>query len=485
MFTTRSRGEAFVGRFSNPAYPQITSLQSQVAEVAWFIRGTTLYRRQLLVRPDLDYYGGANIVPQPTSTSSLPYYGTSVYPTPTTFYALCDLSVHAAGGAYDLSPSPPGYRTVANSLGDLTKRENRFAHAPLVAGAGPPPLLFGWPHAVFQWGTFYSPNPYGGPYGNIVTTNTPTLGRLGLPTLRECSFVDPSNNIAFPLPGTINLGMFPSPLPAPPPPSPTDALTYQGMGNKSSNEPPNEPFDAWDKPNPWDQVDPESGTLRMFYLAPSQYAAMGLSPRLADDIILTNVLSFDLRLWDPTAPVLVNTTNGNVYAPGDAGYAPAVVAFVQNPNTSYSVVSQGAYVDLDYGASALVYANVNSISLTAAQQNSLATLSAFSGPGNAQSGLSVVNANSAAVYDTGSWSYEVDGIDQDGVMGADQGTNGLDDNGNGLIDEAGDGVVSPSELEAPPPYSAPLRGVQIKIRCFEPDSRQIREVTVVQEFVPG
>jgi hypothetical protein len=40
------------------------------------------------------------------------------------------------------------------------------------------------------------------------------------------------------------------------------------------------------------------------------------------------------------------------------------------------------------------------------------------------------------------------------------------------------------EQEAPPPYPAPLRGIQVKIRVFEPDSKQIREVTIVQDFLP-
>ena len=35
-----------------------------------------------------------------------------------------------------------------------------------------------------------------------------------------------------------------------------------------------------------------------------------------------------------------------------------------------------------------------------------------------------------------------------------------------------------------PPYPSALRGIQIKIRVFEPDSRQIREVTVIQDFLP-
>ena len=54
--------------------------------------------------------------------------------------------------------------------------------------------------------------------------------------------------------------------------------------------------------------------------------------------------------------------------------------------------------------------------------------------------------------------------------------NGFDDGGFGAVDD-------PRERQYPPPYTVPLRGIQVKIRCFEPSSRQVREVTVIQEFV--
>jgi hypothetical protein len=59
----------------------------------------------------------------------------------------------------------------------------------------------------------------------------------------------------------------------------------------------------------------------------------------------------------------------------------------------------------------------------------------------------------------------------------DTGTNGFDDDNNGVVDD-------PGEMETSAPYPAPLRGIQVKIRVFEPDSRQVREVTVVQDFLP-
>jgi hypothetical protein len=54
---------------------------------------------------------------------------------------------------------------------------------------------------------------------------------------------------------------------------------------------------------------------------------------------------------------------------------------------------------------------------------------------------------------------------------------GFDSNANGIVDDTG-------ELRTAPPYAVPLRGIQVKIRVFEPDSRQVREVTVVQDFLP-
>ena len=504
MFTTRSRAEPFVGRFylqtqTNPDAWTDTTLQSQVAEVAWFVRGTTLYRRQLLVRPDLDYRAipdvgkskivQQNVVPQPSSTSA-PYYTTPRYPQAFAFYSKCDLSVHAEGQvsgglSYDLSPSPPGFQVIANSLEDLTKRECRFAHQPVLAAVA---KTYGWPHDLRGWGAFYSTTPYAScttpfftppnTYGTInnYPAGTPSVGRLGLPTLRECS----SLNWLF-LPGTIDL------------------ITHQiYLGDKSGNGMSNwgnsqlaEEFDAWDAPFPaWYAKDAASGTITTadpLTGTLSNYFPDWAGSRFGDDVILTNVLSFDVRVWDPTAWVIADGS-GNLYVPGDPGYPAAAVTYAQSG--AVTLVSQGAYVDLYYGGSIAYYMAINNISLSGPQQTQLANLaSSFYGPGNLYSGLGAYDSTPTAqpylptTYDTGSWHYEEDGIDQnkDGIT--DSGTNGIDDNGNGLVDEVID-ASGKTELEVPPPYAVPLRGVQIKIRCFEPDSKQIREVTIVQEFVP-
>ncbi|HYW78837.1 MAG TPA: hypothetical protein VE890_04635, partial [Thermoguttaceae bacterium] len=92
----------------------------------------------------------------------------------------------------------------------------------------------------------------------------------------------------------------------------------------------------------------------------------------------------------------------------------------------------------------------------------------------------------SAIYDTWSTHYEHDGVDQvwadsaapdHGAGEVDWATDGFDNNTDGVVDDAG-------ERETSPPYPVPLRGIRVKIRAFEPDSRQIREVTVVQDFLP-
>ena len=63
--------------------------------------------------------------------------------------------------------------------------------------------------------------------------------------------------------------------------------------------------------------------------------------RIADDVILTNVIGFDVKAWDPTAPVLYDSSQKRVILPGEPGYAIP-------PAGTVSIISHGAYVDLGY-----------------------------------------------------------------------------------------------------------------------------------------
>jgi hypothetical protein len=83
-------------------------------------------------------------------------------------------------------------------------------------------------------------------------------------------------------------------------------------------------------------------------------------------------------------------------------------------------------------------------------------------------------------------------VDQDNNGVIDQGTNGIDDNSDGIVDNGlmdlnGDGDFEDAgesgELETTVPYPFPLRGIEVRLRCYDPSSRQVRQVTIRHTFV--
>jgi hypothetical protein len=330
MFTIRSHGEPFVGRIqgaltrrpdgtilvappTQPGPGQV--IESQLAEVIWWVRYDDadgdgvrsfdepfmLHRRVLLIRPDLDLSAFSR--------------------NEQAFFNANDISA-----CPNVEPGGTGMK--ANSLSDLTKRENRFAH------------------------------------------------------LRSL--------------GNSQRGFFPFPL------NPASVVAKFG-------------------------------------------------PFLGEDVILSDVLAFDVRVYDPQAPVDIS---GSVVpapiVPGDPGYVLS------------NSVARGAYVDLNY-------ARDNSTTL----ENSY-----FSGPSHPLSGLrEYPDGSPVSVYDTWPEDYERDGVDQDGRFGVDQATNGLDDDNQFGVDDAG-------ERETAAPYAVPLRGLQVTIRMMDFSTRQVRQVSVVGDFVP-
>lgn len=89
-------------------------------------------------------------------------------------------------------------------------------------------------------------------------------------------------------------------------------------------------------------------------------------------------------------------------------------------------------------------------------------------------------------YDTWTLAYERDGLDQNGNGIIDEYSNGLDDNGipGGPAINLLNGVDDISERETAPPYPYPLRGIQVRIRVYEPNTRQARQATVESDFIP-
>ena len=276
LFTTRSLDGSFVGRHGNDA------IESPYAEIAWFCReaaeqpvaGTKLYnlhRRQLLVTA----YVGTPAFIGNMITGTLPNID------------------------YDLSLRQEGNRLVPNSLGDLTKRENRFNRQP---------------------------------------------------------------NFPF-------------------------AFRVDGQGRPPSN------------------------------------ATFDNTPRIWEDVILTNVIAFDVRVFDPEARA--QTTATTTLLPGDPGYG--------GGNAGY-----GAFVDLGGGQGGKLGAAIS--------QKSRLTL---------------------PTYDTWSTHYESNGLDEDGQNGPDQGADGID---------------NPQTYETSPPYPVRLDGVEVRIRCYDPTAKQVRQITVRHGF---
>jgi hypothetical protein len=272
----------------------------------------------------------------------------------------------------------------------LTRRESRFAHQ-----ATP------FPHKASLW-CWQCPNAVTGP---------PALTIPTLPTLRECCSKSPTSTYW-------NAGT-------------TNPPGTQNLVVAATN--PNGNVDFWTNNTAYRPTD--------IMLATALGLTADNSLRVADDVILTNVIGFDVKAWDPI---------------------------------------QGQYVDLGY----------SNAPYAAGNQNGFAHLGTPKSRLNADQGSSSV-PKTARVYDTWSTHYEAVGF-----IGAvadarpvGNGINGFDDQGQdpynlaNLI--AADGIVDDeNEQITSPPYPIPLRGIQVKIRIFEPDSKQIREVTVVQEFLP-
>jgi type II secretory pathway component PulJ len=377
LFTTRSTGRPFVGKCASLASGTI---RSDVAEVAWFVRGRTLYRRVLLVAPAQGPW---------TLAQAAGFYGNNDI----------SVSVQNRGGANML---------VANTLGDLTRRECRFAH---------PTDVFPCNAARWCW-------KYLLPTGCTTTVGGYTWLTLpSLPTLRECSSA-----------GWVAGGAVPPVMSAPPTPPPPITLDF------------------------WSNI----LTYRLADNAMCGAFSIADGSRVADDVILNNVIGFDVKVWDPHVVVRETNVGNGAYVdvfPGDNGYALAYsrVGTVVN-SRAYALVAPGAYVDLGFAG------GFPGVAYSAGNANSFGHL------GHNRSSLAAA-VNGWRVYDTYSTSHF-----------SANASNGLDDDNNGVVDD--DNEKWPVGQDLAPPYPIPLRGIQVKIRVFEPDSRQVREVTVVQDFLP-
>jgi type II secretory pathway pseudopilin PulG len=197
--------------------------------------------------------------------------------------------------------------------------------------------------------------------------------------------------------------------------------------------------------------------------------------RVWEDVILTNVIAFDVRVFDPAARAEVVATGTTRY-PGEPGYAVATAAS--------GTGARGAYVDLGWGGgSPMTIASIASWppSGTSASTGTTAFQSAGMRVTNAPTNMTLPVVTSGtlpgATYDTWSLHYEFNGVDDDGDGVIDEGTDGVDNDSPPNVPD------DPAEYETTPPYPVPLRGIEVRIRCYEPTSKQIRQITIRHTFV--
>jgi len=394
-FTVRSQGEPYVAQMLSVYDGTTVTIKSQEAEVIWYAveqpDGTrNIYRRLLLIAP------WTHTPQEAVNNSNPPMLGyfnpqapNSDAPDPVAAF-FRSFNISARLERHPTSPNPNRMRWVPNTLADLTKRENRFAHSTDRLLHNPDPL------SIF---------PYATDTRRIRPSDTPSLSPL---------------------------------VPA------------------------------------------------------------------AEDIVATNVLACDLRVFDPSAKLFYYDPNNNGIQPGDVVVEPGDIGWHLRDRTSndWKPAGQGAYVDLAYDlgmqdrndvdqwiASPLEAMQTGYVALDASPQQTL-TRAAFSVAPHIKSQSRVPNLalGVRGYYDTWSYHYEYDGIDQDGDNLIDEGTDGLDLDRNavpgtnrGQIEHV-HGVDDIAERETSPPDPVPLRGMEVRIRVYEPDTRQIREVSVKQNF---
>jgi prepilin-type N-terminal cleavage/methylation domain-containing protein len=177
--------------------------------------------------------------------------------------------------------------------------------------------------------------------------------------------------------------------------------------------------------------------------------------KFGEDRVLANLLAFDVRVFDPLAPIYEDAGRVTALTPGDIGYRNLL------SSGSATAIGYGAFVDLNYNRTGMPGTSI------------------FSGGPSAAFNIPAPTAMAPTPYNFVYWDtwptyYEIHG------PGTGRAYNGLDDAVGGV---ASNGVDDPGERETQPPYFVPLRGIQVRIRMYEPQTRQMRQATVGADFI--
>ena len=414
-----------------------------------------LYRRVLLVRPDLNLASGQ--LPTWTTSGGVSYMIADTWPTTTPtnnawmfgmagVHQQCDLSLRRVQDTNGL----PTQSVAANSLADLAKPHNRFAHVRVPGG------LIGLNAAVTSMPVLAL-----GPPANILNATTVNGTRMSppLPSSSSGPVVTPPSMAGFLRPEFV-LGQ--------------DPVHTTTVG------------DTW-----------------------------GLE-RIGEDLLANNLLGFDVKIYDPEA-VSITTSNGMVVGSNDPGFREALILHSSGSvmrgdyvDLAYPVLAGGSL----RGVGSMPLDRLQTTSAGPITSRAL-LITPFSGVANFGGGLTdtyvesllrsgkiVTDANQIRLFqptfDTFTSSYETDGFVQGYVRSgsivtaADVGGNGIgtrwttsnaanrvDAGRNGLDDDGSLGADDALEQETRPPFLSSAPAVRVTIRLENRDNRQLMQASVV------
>lgn len=498
-------GQPFTGRIMLPrgVWPAGTGLAGQVrylpatitsehAEIIYFLRHGNLYRRVLLILPNQQLY--ADIVGGAYRFGAAGFDGfslTGANAAEVSWQGANDISVRPTFSAALVNNLPP----TPNSLGDLTNRHNRFAR-PHFAND------FNGDGAADDFVGFGGTTPDGVPdyYPTLYPNNGP------LRPSRPAQANDNADTLAFPfvfrgafangagLGSWINVGPY---LCMPNPAgyllrtnhSPIDA----GFDNLPVPSDLAESWNYWGFPT-WAETRNINWTLANKRIPFAEFEggadqqAPGLSrvrganeslpspgnwygfdsagvvfnpPNSAwqDDLIATNVRSFDIKVLDPNAPAYGDLVGVNVTSDYyDLGYG---LPLKQVAAVAETITLPGELVTLGHEGRIPPLTTDNRIDYQ--MQMKFGDSAVVAGRNN-------IGDNSAntvriqRVWDTWSTDYAFAPLRSIDPISS---------------PPFGDRPIYPSY---PPPYPEPLRGIQIQIRLASPDQQMLKVITIRQDF---
>ncbi|MCF0234140.1 MAG: hypothetical protein HUK22_04080, partial [Thermoguttaceae bacterium] len=285
-FTARAKeGRLFRGRFLEPVYNadgsvaaiKPTVVESQYAEIIWFVRGTTLYRRVLPIVSNEKLQASFQAIADLGG-----YEGSSAANLRTGFgfYRFYDVSVHAG---------PDGV-LVANTLGDLSDRANRYFYWNTIAKNGYPdgfPTAAGAP--VFKPFRMSPHGDHGAWYW------------LRMPTLQESARLDFCAGSPFGrITNVAQNGAFvymPSSWPGAEQKLSWTNAADQPLDAELSPQKDAPFIDYWNNANIWNEVDRETGDLT----GSVGRDVVGNELIFNQDVVLTNVVAFNVTAWNPAS----------------------------------------------------------------------------------------------------------------------------------------------------------------------------------------